>query len=475
MIQKYKWMILLVVLFPFSFLSAEGPGIEELLKAALIRDTNLKVLEAEREVQLFGEKLEDYKEGFLFGFGTREEGITLSGPGIDQSGVTINGTPGLSIDLPENHGTKLEAYLPFQVHSESAEIDSYSMDIKMTQSLNRLFGWEKQNLKKGAERESSRIGLECRIFQRRQRVESELLTHLKSLLEAEKGIISNQTLLYEKSTILEFQLQGGTILRDGSIHLSNLMEIRHIKSEIEEAEIDASGEREKITVLTGISIVKVPQFPETGNPVLITADPEELNSVVLSRLEGMKIRAELSDLKAPVPGEWDLSVGGNQGISSPEKRSISVGINGKYNNFSIGLTAGYSLENSFSLGTVFHFSPCSIQKRKIQEKILEKNLYIAYQNTADETQRSRETLGAFSREIRKLENRGKSLLSNTEFLEEYLHEMEGKYTNGLIQEIEILKARDQKKILEMDWQILNLDRYLLNNQIGSQLIEGVKK
>lgn len=112
------------------------------------------------------------------------------------------------------------------------------------------------------------------------------------------------------------------------------------------------------------------------------------------------------------------------------------------------------------------------EKERLRESILEENLLTAGRNLAEAVRESRETRNNLAREIRKLENREEAQRANRFFLEEYLKEMEGKYTHGLIPEVEFLKAQDQRRLLVLDEKLLNLDRYLLNNELTSHLTEA---
>lgn len=471
--MKHRYIQTISIIFMFSCSSAfpEGIRIEELFKAAAKKDTALKIIESEQRVDFLNERIEDYTEGFKLGLGTGENGINIF-ESEDTNERTLEGSPTVSLDLPENTGTSFEVSVPLQTTPWADIPAMYSVGLKVKQNLNRLFGWKKQNLRKIAERESSRFSMKNRFFQRRLEVERNLLIFLKSLMEVKKEIISNQALLYEKKANLEYMLKEGMILRNGSSHLSRLMEIRQLQSEINESEISASEQRNRIESLTGIFLDKIPEIPEVRIPLMDNVVPEKIHSAELSNWEVLKLRAELSDFKAPTPVIWDLTAKVNQSISSPLEKSFSIETSGKTENLSLGLTAGYSNKEKINLEIFIDFSPHSMEKNNIREKILNEKVYIARQNLIDEILRGRKAIRSLRQKNSRLENREKYLLSNRDFLKEYMLEMEEKYRKGLIQKMEITKAREQNKIFKIDWEILNIEKYLLKNGIESLIGNG---
>lgn len=182
--------------------------------------------------------------------------------------MTLTGAPAVSLTLPEERGTHVEASLPVLLTLDRPQDPALSASLKITQDLNALFGWEKRDLLKPIRRRAAWFSLEDRIRLRRLEVERNLLELLKSLGEIEKQIVSGTTGLYEKETALESQLKGGTILRNGSSHLASLMEIRRLRTEIDEARIDLAGKREKIAEVTGMVLSGFPEVPEISLPVL---------------------------------------------------------------------------------------------------------------------------------------------------------------------------------------------------------------
>ena len=146
-------------------------------------------------------------------------------------------------------------------------------------------------------------------------------------------------------------------------------------------------------------------------------------------------------------------------------------LTGKFEDFDLSFTGDYSQAKGFSLGILFTLSPLDRGEKRLQERILEENLTIADQNLQQVLREGLESRNNLERELKKLESREASLRANRAFLEEYLQEMEGKFAEGFIPEADLIKAQDQRKVLEIDEGLLNLDRHLLNNRIAAQITE----
>lgn len=468
-ILKYGLCAVLVTL-P---LGAEEVSLEVLLKGALERDGELAILEAQRRMQRLQNDLEDYKNGLIFGIGTGEEGFNLTEVGESTGETplepTLVGAPTLTLTLPEKTGTRINLSLPSQLSLENPGTPGFSASLGLTQNLNELFQWKSQDLKKKVARDSQRHSLENSIRARRLEVENTLLSLIRSLGEIQRGIISNRTQLYRQTTDLESKLRGETILRKGSSHLLALMEIRQTQDLIDEAELDLRDKKRQIAELTGVMPDDFPPNPKVLTPILPQMGDSQ--ATASSRWKQKILEAELSDLKASKPPQWDVSAEGTQGITTPDERSFSLDLSGKFEDFELSFTGNYSLTQGFSLGAVFNFSPPDRGKNQLQERILAEELAIAEENLKKTLREALEIRNELERELKKLKNREANLRANRAFLEEYLQEMEGKFTEGFIPEIEFLKAQDQMKMLRMDENLLNLDRHLLNNRILSQLTE----
>ena len=213
------------------------------------KDGELIILEARRRIHLLQNELSDYKESFRFGLGTGEGGLSLKELGNSSQEIplepTLEGSPTFSLTLPERTGTKIDLSLPGRILLDNPDSPGISASLKLTQSLNELFQWKKQDLKKQVDRDAQMYSLEHSIRARHLEVENILLDLIRSLGAIERGIISDRTQLHENITILESKLKGGIILRNGSIHLSALLEDRRIQARIDEAELDLAEKREK--------------------------------------------------------------------------------------------------------------------------------------------------------------------------------------------------------------------------------------
>ena len=416
--------------------------------------------------------LEDYKNGLIFGIGTGEEGFNLTEVGESNGETplepTLVGAPTLTLTLPEKTGTRINLSLPSQLSLENPGTPGFSASLGLTQNLNELFQWKSQDLKKKVTRDSQRHSLENSIRARRLEVENTLLSLIRSLGEIQRGIISNRTQLYRKTTDLESKLRGETILRKGSSHLLALMEIRQTQDLIDEAELDLRDKKRQIAELTGVMPDDFPPNPKVLTPTL--PHMGDTQAMASSRWERTMLEAELSDLKASKPPQWDVSAEGTR-ESPPPMSGLSpwicresLRILNSPSRETIPLPRGspWGLFSTFLPPIGEESAAGEDSGRRIGHSRGE------FEEDPQGGSGNPERTGAGAKKIK---NREANLQANRAFLEEYLQEMEGKFTEGFIPEIEFLKAQDQMKMLRMDENLLNLDRHLLNNRILSQLTE----
>jgi len=459
-------LVLISIIIP---LSAEEIDLTEVVNSAVDRDEHMEILFSRREVQQLQNQLEDYKNGLVIKTGTDQEGLTLSGIG-NKDGQTITASPYAEVILPESIGTSIKAGVPITVKTTTGSPE-IAASVSINQKINELLGIEKQNTAKDARRAAEIENFERQIELRKNTVEKELLELIKELSSLNKSIITNETSLYEKESLLENKLRGGMMLRNGSLHLSSLMEIRSLEIETARYRINFTSKIDRFYGLTGIPLSEAPSLSLIKTPELPEMENAYFRSINEQAADIMIKEAELSDLKAETPPQLNLNMSGILKTTAAATPEISGGITGVFEDFSLSLEGGWNESSGGSLTAGVSLSFADKEKKEFNRRIAEYNLYIAGLNMDITGKTINESIREVETAIKQIESSEKNLEISGAFIDKYLGEMEDKFLNGLIPEIEVIKARDQKRLLDIDRQILNIDRYLLLNSI-SALVEG---
>ena len=435
---------------------------EELFKAAAARDTEMQGLLLETETTSLKTDLEDYKRGFGISAGIENDGTKLSG---------INGTekpvldlqPFIELSLPEDTGTSIRAAVPF-THSFNDNKTGTSISMNINQDISELFNMKKQETADDIRRNNAEHSLAQRIRARRAEIEENVLNLIRTLLELEKSMIVNSTSLNEKETQLQNLLRAGMIAHNSSSHLSKLMELRTLESETEELEIEYRTKSEQFYRLTGVRLGETPLLPEIVFPEL----REQRQQTVAAAESALLLEeAVLDDMSAAQPPLINLTIGGSSTIESELKPEFSAGLDSGFEDFSFSVNGSWSRDSGGTLSAGLKFNPADRKTKRLKEEIQRQNIESARIDLERAVEDASETIRGIISELRKLDNRSRNLEINSAFVDKYFEEMEAKFEMGLIPESEIIKARDQKRGIELDGAILNTDRYLLANRISN--------
>lgn len=468
--MKMKFTAAAALLIAATFpLPADEINLNEIVGSAVSRDESMKVLKNEAGILLLRNQLADWKHGIILNTGTDKNGLNISNIG-KSGGQTITASPMAEVILPENIGTSIEAGLPITIQTTSGDPE-FAASLSISQDISKLLGIEKQDHAKYAGRTAAAENLENRIILRINSIEKELLGLIKELSSLNKSIITNETSLYEKETLLENKLRSEMMLRNGSLHLSSLMEIRTLETDTARLRIDFASKLERFYNLTGTALKEAPTLPVIETPELPQHEDVLYYSVNEQRTNIALKEAELSDLKADAPPQFNLKMSGLQKVSSDSSPEFTAGLSGTFEDFSLSFDGSWNESTGGSLTAGVKLTFADKEKKALQQKISEYNLLIAKLNLDAADKTINDSINAIETAIRQIESSERNLEISEAFIGKYLAEMEDKFSRGLIPEIEIFKARDQKKLLDIDRQILNIDRYLLLNDI-SALIKG---
>ncbi|MBI9107425.1 MAG: hypothetical protein JEZ04_11835 [Spirochaetales bacterium] len=459
----------LLIILSISQIAAEEINLARIVNSAIERDRQTEALRKEGRILLLQNEIEDYKHGVQLGAGTSTDGLSVSNIG-KQGGQSITAAPFAEICLPEDIGASVKAGLPITYRTADGSA-VFTPSIEITQDLNKLLGIEKQNKAKDIRRTEAEDNLERRIILRGKEIENELLMLIKGLSTLNKNIITNDTNLFEKENLLENKLRAGMLLRNGSIHLSSLMEIRNIETQTAGYMIEFDAKLDKFYRLTGIRLTEAPSLPLIRLPLCPTIENANFYSIKDQQASVSLKEAEISDLIADIPPQLNLNLEGSQTLEAGSKPALSAGVTGTFEDFTLSLKGGWNESSGGSVTAGLNLNFSDKEKKNMNHRIGEYNLLIAHLNLEIAEKSVNDSILSIETEIKQLESSRKNLEISEAFIEKYLGEMEDKYENGLIREIEIIKARDQKKLIDIDWQILNIDRYLLLNNI-STLIKG---
>ncbi|MDC7124321.1 MAG: hypothetical protein PQJ46_02060, partial [Spirochaetales bacterium] len=298
-------------------------------------------------------------------------------------------------------------------------------------------------------------------------VEKDVLNLIRSLLNIEKNMVSNLTSLDEKKTFLDNMIRAGMIASNSSNHLSSLMEIRDIESDIEEYKVNYKIKLTEFEVLTGKKLVGTPSLPLISTPQL--GEDSIVNLIRTSELNLELKRAELDDYNAPLPPKLSLNAAGSYSFADADEHNISGGAAAAFEDFSVSLGGGWTPEDGGSITAGVSLSLKDKSLNSLKREIYKNNIETAALNLDITKQSAVDTVQSIKSEICRIELENKKLIINKDFIHKYLEEMKIKYERGLIRELELEKAEDQKKVVDLDMEILNIDRYLLANTISSQM------
>ncbi len=444
---------------------AEELDPEEIFSAALEKDLTMKTLLLEKETAAINIAIEDHKYGMSFSAGLNDAGTSVEALGKSIPPV-INIQPFIELKLPETAGTTIRAELPVTRSSGETTTEA-AAGISLEQDLNSLFKIEKQNTVKLISRNLSERAMELRIKSRKAEVERKVLELIKSLLSLEKSMISNLTSLDEKETLLNNMLNAGMIAQGSSSHLSRLMEIRALEGETEEVRADYTVKLSEFEQFTGIKITEAPKLPTIDLPQKeIDAVPDSIRTSELN-LELQK--AELDDYTSSVPPQLSANAAGSQTFSGNTKPNISGGVGAVFEDFSVSLRGVWNEKDGGSLSAGVSLGLTDKSLKSLNREIYRHNIEVSALNLEMNRLYAADTIRSIVSEISRIETASKNLKINAEFIRKYLDEMEIKHKHGHIRELELTKAQDQEKIIELDAEILNIDRYLLSNTIYSQM------
>ena len=446
-------------------LRAEVLDPDLVFRAALKNDLTMKSLLLEKETSSISTAIEDHEDGISFKTGLNEAGTSVGKLGTSAD-PGMNVQPFTEIMLAESAGTVIRAEMPMSRPSGETDLEM-SAALSIQQDINSLLGIEPQETAKVITRSMSKRQLNLSLQRRRFELEYEVLELTRSLLTLEKSIITNKTKLDEKETLLNNMLNAGMIARDSSNHLSNLMEIRGLENEAEELSSNYTAKLSDFERLTKMTISDAPRFPVISIPQI---EPESLPySIKSSELDLSLQKAELNDYLAAAPPELSVNAAGRQAVSGGKGMEISGGVNAAFEDFSLSIKGAWDDESGVTISAGFGIELKDKSLEHLNREILENNIETAALNLEISRQAAAATIRDINTEVNRIEAAEKSLKINAEFIRKYLDEMEIKYQHGIIREIELVKARDQETIIELDAEILNIDKYLLSNTISTQI------
>ena len=461
---------LLLLLFVGLWGGGLGAGelsLDDLIAGAKERDGGYRALAGDlRSVEL-REALEDYERGPYLSVDSGDGGVTVSRANAER---TVGAAPRLRINGPEALGTTVEVGVPTTIPSDGDV--GVSGTVRVEQDLNRLLGIEERKDVRAIERENGRWNLRLRMIEREEELTRTILTLLRTLAEIEKRLISTATELEQKRSDLDARLAGGLIQRGAGTYLSAILEIRELEQNLRLDEIEASSTRNRLATLTGFTISELPAIPPVALPEDIPDDG--LRSVAASRREGALLAAQLTELRAPAIPQWTLSTGLAQGVSSPDQRRLSVGLETEIADSSFSLQATYGNDGDFLASLGVRYSPTDRRRRSLREAILEEALRTDEERRSALRAEGLRTIDDLRRDIVRIEFRRTVLEANREFVDENLQEIAARFENGLIPERELIRARDRRRLLDIDTRILAIDRTLLARRIEAQFI-GVER
>lgn len=442
-------------------------ALEELYKAAEQRDPVLQSIDAQWRILGWEEASESYKHGFKYELGTGDEGLRFSPLG--DSELSAQGAAKTRLLFPEETGLSISAALPFAYRFDGQAFQA-DFSLGFQQSLTTLFHPDGEDRLTRIERKQKRSELLEKEQRRVLELRRELLMLFRGLYEHRKTVLSTETELFEKEQLLEYQLKSQTILRNGSGHLSSLMEIRELKQAIEQSRGALESSLRRIRQKTGLHVRELPlasdaALPEVQEELRLFSSPIVAVQRNLARLE-----AEYADLRDGKRTEWELAGDAQRSLEAQGAGGFSLSLSGEAEDMKFSLFGGYSEKEHWFAGTAFTYQPRDRTKELLSQSILEQRIALTREELASSMNERKEREAELKEALAELSARRAGLEDNQNFIQEYMKETEEKYQRGLIPEMEYRKAADRIHLVEYDRMLLNIDIHLLDLEMQKELV-----
>ena len=441
--------------------------LDELISSALGLDATLRAIEIRALTTVEQTELEDYQRGAYLAIDGETEGVAVREIG-DASSVTI--APWITLHLPSTVGTEIRARLPVEIPDSGETV--FSSEVAIKQDISELLDIAPTDHAKRVRRANERHVVQRLIAERRIEVEQEVIRELIALGTAEKLLITTESELTEKQLLLEGQLAQGLLLRNGSTHLSRLLEIREIEQQIAEARDQRKLHHQLLNQICGYAVSLTTTRIGYVSLALPSNDPEDVREVADEQRNRALTRAELADHDERPTPKVMVQLSAGQGVSAPEERSLRVGVDSQWGETSFGMFGGYSDEDSFFAGVRFAFSPNDRKKKTMERQLIERELLMRELYYQAAYRRAQGEIERLSQRIDALKQRERSWRANAEFVEAYLEEMDGRYAEQLVPETEYRAAQRQRELVEIDRVLLLLERRALAGEIDSAFAGG---
>ena len=464
--------ILLITTLAIAGSLVYAQDLESYFQGALEKDRNLAILKEQLEILTIQEEINDLPGGFSF---TSSSSPGQSGGGLlsvvvkGEGDVTVSGKSSFNYDFQDSIGTNFSLDLPYDFGSSGAWGLELSPVIGVSQSLDPLFGINRDDLKdysRFVDREKAGVDITDRKTQVELIVVSSLLNIIK--LEQEKG----KTALDLETAVDELgKARSLGTWEEGSVHLERLqLSVNRLANSLYYAEGELEREIAEFEELTGVAFGGVPGIPEP--------DAIETGGFLdnyIAALETEESAGELYRLENPLPPE--IVVGGTYGFrisgepSPVEFLGVSLSILGE--EYSVSSNVEYSfVSEELVLSASISWDPKGSKRESLDLREQEAQLRIStlkYQMAEDTADDSYEDYLTDLSEKQALEI---LVAMEHELAQRELSITKERWSQGLSSAKELREAEWEVQDLLLEEQSLKLQIFQIILSINALFIEG---